>query len=248
MQLIPARLARPARTVGVDERHGESEGRPREQRAVCWEIRADTSWGGSGLIPAQVDKLVKAFDTCRLTLQEVARETLPEPTGWIMLAVTQCVKVRDLFIHCKIIIAVMVTSVHLDSFIQKLHFLIMSSVVNNILELNKALGLYYLLKTCEYFILLWFSSLAPIWERRHMQKAPVSLNQFYWLLGAKTKIIFFIKITTTVHQVCHIKQYKLHRQQQQHTYRFFYSILNKRRTELRGQNCRVTRTDEVTRS
>lgn len=116
-QLIPARLARLAHGISMDERHGESEGLPREQRAVCWEIRADASWGSSGLIPAPVIKRVKASDTCRLTQQEVAGETLPLPTGWIM---SQCPKVRDVFIHRKIVTVTMITPVHLDSFIQ--HF------------------------------------------------------------------------------------------------------------------------------
>lgn len=196
-QLIPARLARLACRIGMDERHGESEGLPREQRAVCWEIRADTSWGSSGLIPAQVIKRVKASDTCRLTQQEAAGETLPEPTGWIM---SQCPKVT----------VTMITPVHLDSFIQKQHFFyIMSSLVNNIVELNKALGLYYLLKTCEYFILFWFSSLALLWEGTHTQKSSSLFKSVLLAPWCQNSDYFLYKKTPTVHQVRHIKQYKL---------------------------------------
>lgn len=130
---------------------------------------------------------------------------------------SQCPKVRDVFIHRKIV-TVTITPVHLDSFIQKRHFFIMSSLVNNIVELNKALGLYYLLKTCEYFILFWFSSLALLWEGTHTQKSSSLFKSVLLAPWCQNSDYFLDKKTTTVHQVRHIKQYKLQTGSSNNTY------------------------------
>lgn len=139
-QLIPAWLARLAGRISADEQDGEWR-RWWEQWAMCREISADTSRGGSGLIPAQVTKPVKATDTCRNASW----------ANWLNNVGSELVSWgRGLIYPSKMTILIRRTSVHLDSFIRKTTLLYVF-IVNYIFELNKPVK--YLLFSSHVLIL-----------------------------------------------------------------------------------------------